>query len=91
MNSDNANYADTTRYECVPYYDKLKDNLELAIFNWFKHDNFKVNAPKYHFFLSPDHSATINIDGSIIKSSNPLISHFRSTLTHLFLMHHLYP
>ena len=48
MSSDIANYADdTTLYECAPYYDKLKENLELTIykiFNWFKYNNFKVNA-----------------------------------------------
>ena len=54
MSSDIANYADdTTPYECAPYYDKLKENLELTIykiFNWFKYNNFKANATKYHFF-----------------------------------------
>ena len=29
-----------------------------------------INATKYHFFLSPYQSATINIDGSIIDISN---------------------
>ena len=42
MSSDIANYADdTTPYECAPYYDKLKENLELTIykmFNWFKYN-----------------------------------------------------
>ena len=74
MNSDIANYVDdTTPYECAPYYDKLKENLELTIykiFNWFTYNNFKANATKCHFFLSPYQSATINIDGSIIKKSN---------------------
>ena len=74
MSSDIANYADdTTPYECAPYYDKLKENLELTIykiFNWFKYNNFKANATKCRFFLSSYQSATINIDGSIIKSSN---------------------
>ena len=33
INSDIANYADdTTPYECALYYDKLKENLELAIY-----------------------------------------------------------
>ena len=74
MSSDIANYADdTTPYECAPYYDKLKGNLELTIYkilDWFKYNNFKANATKCHFFLSPYQSATINIDGSIIKRSN---------------------
>ena len=74
ISSNIANSADDTiPYECAPYYDKLKENLELTIykiFNCFKYNNFKANATKCHFFLSPYQSATINIDGSIIKSSN---------------------
>ena len=74
ISSDIANYADdTTSYECAPYYEKLKENLEFTIykiFTWFKNNNFKANATKCHFFLSPHQSATINIDSSIIKSSN---------------------
>ena len=73
MSSDIANYADdTTPDECAPY-DKLKENLELTIykiFNWFKYNNFKSNATKCHLSLLPYQSATIKIDGSIIKSSN---------------------
>ena len=56
MNSDIANHGDdTTPYKCTPYYDKLKENLELTIykiFNWFKYNNFKANATKCHFFLT---------------------------------------
>ena len=51
----------------------MKENLELTIykiFNWFKYNSFKANATKCHFFLSPYQSATIIIDGLIIKSSN---------------------
>ena len=74
MSSDIASYADdATPYECAPYYDKLKENLELTIykiFDWLKYNNFKINATKCHFFLSPYQSATISIDGSIIKSIN---------------------
>ena len=74
MSSDIANYADdTTPYECAPYYDKLKGNLKLTIYkilDWFKYNNFKANATKCHFFLSPYQSATIIINGLIIKSSN---------------------
>ena len=40
------------------------------IFNWFKYNSFKANTTKYHFLLSPYQSATITIDGLIIKSSN---------------------
>ena len=74
MSSDIANYADdATPYECAPYYDKLKENLELTIykiFDWFKYNNFKINATKCHFFLSPYQSTTISIDVSVIKSIN---------------------
>ena len=74
MSSDIANYADDAApYECAPYYDKLKENLELTIykiFSWFRYNNFKANAIKCHFFSSPYQLATINIDGSIIKSNN---------------------
>ena len=55
ISSDIANYAnDTTPCECAPYYEKLKENLELTIykiFTWFKNNNFKANATKYHFFF----------------------------------------
>ena len=56
-----------------PYYDKLKENFEFTIykiFNRFMYNNFKANTTKCHFFLSPYQSATIIIDGSIIKNSN---------------------
>ena len=69
MSSDIANYADdTTPYECAPYSEKLKENLELTIYklsNCFKYNNFKANATKCRFSLSPYQSGTINIDGSI--------------------------
>ena len=55
MSSDITNYVDdTTPYECAPYYDKLKENLELTIYkilDWFNYNNFKANATKCHFFL----------------------------------------
>ena len=36
MSSDIANYADETiPYDCTPYYDKLKENLELTIYKTF--------------------------------------------------------
>ena len=74
ISSNIANYADdTTPYKCAPYYEKLKENLKFTIYKifiWLKKNNFKANATKFHFFLSSHQSATINIDGSIIKSSN---------------------
>ena len=48
--SDIAKYAeDASPYECTPYYDRLKENLELSIykiFNWFKYNNFETNTTK---------------------------------------------
>ena len=71
MSSNITNYVDdTTPYKCAPHYDKLKENLELTmnkIFKWFKYNNFKANATKCHFFLSPYQTAGINIDGSIFQ------------------------
>ena len=71
---DIANYADdTTPYECDQHCDNLISNLELTvekIFNWFEYNNLKANASKYHFFLSPYQHTSININGSVIKSSN---------------------
>ena len=37
------------------------------MFNWFKYDNYKANATKCHFFLSPYQSA--NIKQSIIRKN----------------------
>ena len=60
MSSNIANYADdTTPYECVPYYDKLKESDNLQNIWWFKYNNFKANTTKYYFFLSPCQPATI--------------------------------
>ena len=74
MSLDISNYADDiSRNECAPYCDKSKENLESTIykiFNWFKDNSFKRNSTKCLFFLSPYQPATLNIDGSIIKSSN---------------------
>ena len=56
VTSDIANYADdTTPYECAPYYDKLKENLELTIyriFYWLRYIDFKGNVIKCHFYQS---------------------------------------
>ena len=50
-----ANYADdTTPYECAPYYEKLKENLEFTIykiFTWFKNNNLKANATKCYKYI----------------------------------------
>ena len=65
--------ADTTPYECDQHRDNLINNMELTvekIFSWFEFNNLKANASKYHFFLSPYQHSSINIDGSVIKSSN---------------------
>ena len=51
MSSDIANYADdSTPYECVPYYNKLKESDNLRNIWWFKYNNFKANTTKCHFF-----------------------------------------
>ena len=56
MSSDIANYGDdTTPYECAPYYDKLKENLELAIykiFNWFKYNISKLMLLNANFLIA---------------------------------------
>ena len=40
------------------------------ILNWFEFNNLKANASKCHFFLSPYKHTSINVNGSVIKSSN---------------------
>ena len=74
ITSDIANYADdTTPYECDQHCDNLINNIELTVekkFNWFAFNNLKANDSKCHFFLSPYQHTTININGSVIKSSN---------------------
>ena len=59
-----ANYANE-----VIKIDNLINNLEL-IFIWSEYNNLKVNTSKYHFFLSSYRHTSININGSVIKSSN---------------------
>ena len=74
ITSDIANYADDiTPYECDQHCDNLISNLELTVrkdFNWFEYNDLKANASKCHFFLSPYQYTLININGSVIKSSN---------------------
>ena len=74
ITSDIANYADdTTPYESDQHCDNLINNMELTvkkICNWFAFNNLKANASKCHFFLSPDQHTLININGSVINSSN---------------------
>ena len=72
--SEFSNFADhTTPYECGKNYDKAINKLEDTIeklFNWFHCNNFKANASKCHFLLSPYKPVTIKIIGSAIESSN---------------------
>ena len=74
ITSDIANYAhDTTPYECDQHCDNLINNMELTvenIFGWFEFNNLKANASKCHSFSSPHQHTLININGSVIKSSN---------------------
>ena len=47
--------------------------MELTVekfFNRFECNNLKANTSKCHFFLSPYQHTSININGSVIKSSN---------------------
>ena len=72
--SEFSNFADdTTPYECCKNYDEVINKLEDAIeklFNWFHCNNFKANASKCHFFLSPYKTVKIKIKRSAIESSN---------------------
>ena len=63
--SEFANLADnTTPYKCGKKYDdvinKLEDTIEKR-FSWFQCTNFKANASKCHFFLSPYKPVRIKI------------------------------
>ena len=72
--SESFNFVDdTTPYECGKYYDKVINKVEDTVeklFNWFHCNNFKANASKLHFFLSPYKPVTIKIKVSAIESSN---------------------
>ena len=72
--SGNENYfGDTTLYESVQHGDNVISNLGLTvdkIFSWFEYNNLKANVSKCHFFLSPYQQTSININRSVIKSSN---------------------
>ena len=72
--SEFSNFADdTTPYECGKNYEEVINKLEDTIkklFNWFQCNNFKENASKCHFFLTPYKPVTIKIKGSTIESSN---------------------
>ena len=53
--------------------DNLISNMELTvekILNWFEFNNLKANASKCDFFWSPYQHTSININGSVINSSN---------------------
>ena len=68
--SEFCNLADdTTSYECGKNYDDVINKLEDTmgkLFSWFQCTNFKVNASKCHFFLSPYKPVTRKI---IVKNS----------------------
>ena len=72
--SEFSSFADdTTPYNCGKNYDevisKVEDTIE-KLFNWFQCNNFKTNASKCHFSLSPYQPVTIKIKESAIESSN---------------------
>ena len=49
------------------------NNLKITkekMFQWFSFNNLKSNASKSNLFLSPYQPFSVNIKGSIIKSSN---------------------
>ena len=73
--SDFSSYADdTTPYNCWNTFLEVISDLETTIdnlFDWFYCNNFKVNPPKCHLFLSPFNFLSINIkDSSIERSSS---------------------
>ena len=64
---------DTTPYECRPTLNEVMNNLETAtekMFEWFSFSNLKANASKCHLLLSPYQPVPVDINGSIIESSN---------------------
>ena len=73
-NSDFEIFADgTTPYGCGPTLIEIMNNLEITaekMFEWFSFNNLKANASKCDFFLSPYYPIPVNIQGSIIESSN---------------------
>ena len=74
ITSDIANYADDiTPYECNQHCDSLICNFELTVgkvFTCFEYKNLKANASKCHVLVSPFQHTSININGSVNKSSN---------------------
>ena len=71
---DIANYADdTTPYHCSDNTESVIEMLEIAatkLFQWFKDNNLKANADKFQLLLSTNESEQININDTIIHSSN---------------------
>ena len=71
---DIANYADdTTPYHSSDNTESVIEMLEIAatkLFHWFKDNNLKANADKCHLLLITNESEQININDTIIDSSN---------------------
>ena len=71
--SDFSNYADdTTPYNCGSTFSETISDLEITLdnlFNWFCYNDFRANASKCHFFLSPLNAKSINIKTSVTEGS----------------------
>ena len=72
--SDFSNYADdTTPYNCRSTFLETISDLEITLdnlFNWFRYNNFKANASKCYFFLSPFNAKSNNTKSSVIAGSS---------------------
>ena len=69
-----SNYTDdTTPYNCRNTFLETISDLEITLdnlFNWFCYNNFKANASKCHFFLSPFNAKSNNTKSSVIAGSS---------------------
>ena len=72
--SDFSNYVDDTApYNCRSTFLETISDLEITLdklFNWFCYNNFKANASKCHFFLSPFNTNFNNTKSSVIAVSS---------------------
>ena len=71
---DIANYADdNTPYHCSENTASVIERLEIAaitLFDWFKDNYLKANAEKCHLLLSTNETQQMQINETIIDSSN---------------------
>ena len=55
-----------------PTPNEVRNNPEITtekMFEWFSFNNLKANASKYHLFIFPYQSVSVNVKGSMIASS----------------------